>query len=156
MSDPTDIRWEVNLSVDDENYRMHYLDTGVPHAIHFVEDIQTVDLQTLGPKVRFHPQFAPKGANFNVASVDRTGEVWIRTYERGVEQETLACGTGATAAAISAAKNYGLKSPVRVHTKSLETLEIGFDFIGDRPTAVTMTGPAAFIYQGKVSLEQYR
>lgn len=152
MSDPTDVRWDLKMAIDNQNFLMHHLDTGVPHAITFVDDINSFDIQTIGPKVRFHPEFAPKGANFNIASVDEKGDVSVRTYERGVEMETQACGTGATASAIAAAKAFGLNSPVVVHTKSGEALEIGLEFNNGIPTNVTMTGPATFIFSGAMDI----
>jgi diaminopimelate epimerase len=100
----------------------------VPHFVAIVKDLEKIDVKKLGRAIRFHPEFQPKGTNVNF--VEREGEdaIRIRTYERGVEGETLACGTGATASAIVAYKN-GIvsKRPVRVLTKGGEILAIDFD-----------------------------
>lgn len=151
MPAPKDIRWDVKMNVENIPLSLHHIDTGVPHAVWLVPDHNAINLASLGPKVRFHPLFAPRGANFNVASVDSNGDVSIRTYERGVEQETQACGTGAVAAALAAAKTYGLKGPLKVCTKSGEVLDIGFEFEGGIPGKVTMTGPARFIFKGSIA-----
>ncbi len=140
---------QTNLTVNVEGipFVVDYIDTGVPHAVHFVKDIEEVDLATIGPKIRHHPQFQPKGTNFNVATVCEK-QIWMRTYERGVEAETMACGTGATAVAIAASQKYGIPSPVEVNTRSGETIEIGFESIDN----VTSTGPATFIFRGEFAI----
>jgi diaminopimelate epimerase len=154
MGDPSDIQWEIPLSIEGGFLIIDSLNTGVPHAICFMEDIEKVNLCFLGPQVRHHPYF-PRGTNFNIAEVDKNGEVWVRTFERGVEEETLACGTGATAAAIAASKKFGLLSPILVHTKSKEILEIQTTFHGYQPTKVFMTGAASFSYSGVFSINNY-
>lgn len=162
MGNPTDVKWDVSLipNVNQETlngYRvgldmltLHLLNTGVPHAILFVDEIDSFDLAYWGPKVRYHPFFYPQGTNFNIATRPINGEMSIRTYERGVEGETLACGTGATAAALAAAYAMGYPAPIRVKTRSSEILEIGFDFDQGLFSAVTMTGPAKRTYRGEV------
>lgn len=147
MGTPTDMAWDLSI----DNLSLHYMNTGVPHTIQFVSDINRIDLLTLGPKIRFHPRFQPKGTNFNVAEVHEK-KVSMRTYERGVEGETLACGTGATAVAIAASKKYGISSPVAVETRSGEMLEIAFQWKDGVPTEVTATGPAIQIFRGEIAI----
>ena len=151
MGKPCNFSWDLKLQVDNQPFILDYLDTGVPHAIHFVNDIHKFDLLSLGPKVRHHPHFQPKGTNFNVASV-AGNQVWLRTYERGVENETLACGTGAAAVALAASKRYGIHSPISVHTRSGEKLEIGFNWNATEPAEVTATGPANFVFRGEIAI----
>jgi diaminopimelate epimerase len=127
LTPPKDYR-EVSLSLDTQSIEGYFINTGVPHFVAVVNDLEKIDVKKLGRAIRFHPEFQPKGTNVNF--VEREGEdaIRIRTYERGVEGETLACGTGATASAIVAYKN-GIvsKRPVRVLTKGGEVLAIDFD-----------------------------
>jgi diaminopimelate epimerase len=102
----------LHLSVDD--HQIHFVDSGVPHAVSFVENIESFPVDQLGREIRFHSCFAPAGANVNFAQLQEDGVVRVRTYERGVEGETLACGTGAVAVAALGAKLFGWKSPVAI------------------------------------------
>ena len=118
--------------------------TGVPHAVLFVEDVEAVNLATIGPEIRYHKSFAPHGVNVNVVS--RKGDLLaIRTYERGVEDETLACGTGCTAAALAAFRHFGMASPITLETASREALIISFD---SDLQDVKMSGHATFVFEG--------
>jgi diaminopimelate epimerase len=150
MGRPLNIQW--NLLLPGAPFSLHFLNTGVPHTIFFTDDIEQVDLGQIGPWVRFHTQFAPTGTNVNAVQVMANQTVKIRTYERGVEAETLACGTGATAAALAAAHLKQLKSPVKVLTRSQEQLEIRFCREKDKFTEVKMIGAAHYIYKGEVDL----
>lgn len=139
-----DIQFDQTISIEDKNISYHFLDTGVPHAVIFGDNF---DLMKIGPKIRYHERFKPKGTNVDLALLQEDGKVSFRTYERGVEGETLACGTGAVAVALAAAHVYGLKSPVVTITASGDELLIGFD--GNQ---VTMTGPAKKIFEGEIHL----
>lgn len=155
MPSPTEISWSTPLSINGNSWNIHFLNTGVPHAVIFVEDVLEVDLETIAPKIRFHSQFAPKGTNVNfVALQAHSQKIFLRTYERGVEQETLACGTGAVASAIAAAKIHGMSSPIHVQTKSQEYLKIAFHLDAESMFSnLIMTGPATFIFSGKIDLK---
>lgn len=109
---PTDLR--LDLPVKSE-WPVDFINTGVPHAVAWVDDVRGVDIAAHGPMLRAHPFFMPDGANANFAKVCGEGAVTMRTYERGVEAETLACGTGAAAAAILAVERGKAKFPVTVH-----------------------------------------
>lgn len=152
MGTPTDIRWDINLKIESESMTLQYLNTGVPHAILFVEELDAFDLAYWGPKIRHHPLFGFPGTNFNVATYPKNGRIAIRTYERGVEGETLACGTGATAAALAAAKLCKLKGPIKVVTRLNEILEIAFQQKNCLFSDVTMTGPSKRVYRGEVDI----
>lgn len=128
---------------------LHFVNTGVPHAVTFVPDVNEVDVAEDGRKLRFHPRFQPKGTNASFASLKPDGSVAVRTYERGVEAETLACGTAATAVALIAAQLYDLPSPVRVHTRSEAILSVSFEKGFSR---LTLTGPAHLVFRGVVNL----
>lgn len=152
MIPPAQIKWEIDVTVHDETFKVDFLNTGVPHVVRFVEDIESVHFETLGPALRYHQIFSPKGTNVDFASLRTDNILEMRTYERGVEGETLACGTGATAVAIAAARKYGLKSPITVLTRSGEHLDFDLNIINDHIENIVMKGPAKRIYSGIVEL----
>lgn len=143
-----------DLFIEFENrpYTWHYVEVGVPHAILFVDDLVQINLANLGPYIRRHPSFYPKGTNVNIAQLISKEQISIRTYERGVEAETLACGTGATAVALSAAYYYQLKSPLYVQTLSQEILKIEFSLHQQKFSNITLAGPAHSTYRGEIFL----
>jgi diaminopimelate epimerase len=154
MSEPVDIRLGIELEAAGKSLTVHHLNTGVPHAVVFLEDIENLDIRALGAALRFHSEFAPRGANANFARVVSPGHLSIRTYERGVEDETLACGTGMVACALAHHLATGAPSPVRVTVRGGDTLEVGFEKAGDTAFSnVTLFGPADFVFEGAVSTE---
>jgi diaminopimelate epimerase len=125
---------------------LEVVDTGVPHAVIFVEDLAAVDVEKRGREVRFHPRFSPSGVNATFAQIlPEQKSVKIRTYERGVEKETLACGTGALAAAFVAIQKFSLTPPLNVLPPSNEILEIDFSKKG-----MELKGPASLIFTGDI------
>ncbi len=153
MTRPHSFRLGLSLSVGDEERTVGYVDTGVPHAVIFVDN-DDVSVQTWGRKVRFHELFEPQGANANFVRVLPDGQLKVRTYERGVEAETMACGTGAVASALFAAIQKGLKSPVEVITSGGEMLSISFDlFDGPEADNVFLQGPTRLVCTGNVTAE---
>lgn len=154
MSQPTDICWNIQLEIGGKDWVLDYLDTGVPHAVLFVDDVEKINLQLLGKEIRFHSKFAPRGTNVNFAQLNTNGEIWMRTYERGVEDETLACGTGATAVAIAASKKQNLKGPRAIKTRSGGILNIDFKWEQEDVKMVTMSGPATFVFRGTIELPE--
>jgi diaminopimelate epimerase len=156
LTDPHSLRLEVPITVSDTTLFVSSINTGVPHAVLNVEDVDAVDVPVLGRKIRFHPQFAPEGVNANFICRDPSGGIAIRTYERGVEGETLACGTGAVAGAIVAACRLGLTSPVRVRTRSGETLTVFFQRTDGGFRDIHQEGEARFIYSGILNPEAWR
>lgn len=131
---------------------VHFLNTGVPHAVAFLENLEHIDVKKLGAYLRHHEAFAPKGTNANFAAVLAPDHIAIRTYERGVEDETLACGTGMTASALLHALLTDAPSPIRVDVAGGDTLKVGFARTGDRFTDVTLTGPADLVFEGDIEL----
>ena len=152
MSAPHSLAPVVKLDAAGEKLTVHFLNTGVPHAIVFVDDLEKTDVVRLGSALRYHTHFAPKGTNANFVGKLPDGSIAIRTYERGVEGETLACGTGVTAAALIFARLAGAASPVRVKVRGGDTLQVGFENDGDGWRNVTLTGPADFVFEGEASL----
>lgn len=141
---PTELSLRQQLTLCNEGYTVHAVNTGVPHAVVFVPDVATAPLEKLGPALRFHPAFAPAGANANLVAIDGK-QMQIRTYERGVEAETLACGTGVTAAAWIAHQLNLVAFPLSVCTRGGDVIDIDAD-----ETAVWHTGPTAYVYHGEV------
>lgn len=142
---------ELNLTVGRRT--LHSLNTGVPHAVLFVSDTDDAPVQVLGAEIRRHAHFAPRGTNVNFAQVLGPNFIRVRTYERGVEGETLACGTGVAASALIAACINQWQSPVKVQVQGGEVLEVGFDRRDDRFEAVQLTGPADFVFEGQICVD---
>lgn len=153
MTEPKDFQLQQTIEVEGKNITLHSVDTGVPHVVIFVDDINKVDVCSLGSRIRYHKAFMPAGTNVNFVCRQQDGFA-VRTYERGVEDETLACGTGATAAALVAALIEKEKSPVDIITSGGDKLTILFD-LGTGPAAenVFLRGPAHLIYEGKLTDE---
>jgi diaminopimelate epimerase len=118
MSDPIDLVMDSGASVPGLDATLHSVNTGVPHVVAFVEDLQGTAVFAHGRAIRHHERFAPKGTNANFAKVLAPGHIAIRTYERGVEDETLACGTGMVACALFHHMLHGAPSPVKVDVTS--------------------------------------
>jgi diaminopimelate epimerase len=127
-----------------------FVNTGVPHVVYFVDDLEGVDVMKLGAATRYHDMFAPGGTNANFAAWTRDNELSIRTYERGVEGETLACGTGATAAALMAGLKGLVSSPVTVRTRGGNLLKVYFDNDSPGFGDVFLEGDAVLVYQGNM------
>ena len=153
MSEPRDLQLPCPAHVPALGRPLHFLNTGVPHVVVIVDELDPLDVPALGRAIRHHPQFAPAGTNANFAQVLAPGELAIRTYERGVECETMACGTGVTACALVHHLLDGAASPVRVRVRGGDTLEVGFRSTGGgRLTDVTLTGPAEFVFEGEIDI----
>jgi diaminopimelate epimerase len=147
LTTPADLR--LNTVLDLENgYSMtlHSVNTGVPHAVVFAVSAQNVDLKQTGPAIRYHPHFAPAGANVNIVEVQDAASLMVRTYERGVEAETYACGTGAAAAAYIA-HHLGYCGPqLEVVTSGGERLRLSLE-----GNDVFLQGEAQIIYEARVN-----
>ncbi len=152
LTSPKDYK-QMSLNLDIQSIEGHFINTGVPHFVVLVEDLEKVDVQRLGKSIRFHPQFQPKGTNVNFTEPVGENAIRIRTYERGVEGETLACGTGATASAIVAYKKGIIsKKPVQVITKGGEVLAIDFD---DELREVFLEGGVVRVFDGFLRVEAF-
>jgi len=137
--------WRMNLTIEweEEELPLHFVNSGVPHAIVFVEDLTVVDVEALGRHIRQHALFAPFGTNANFVQTTGPASLSIRTYERGVEGETLACGTGMVAAVLVAEKLGLIQSPAQVITTGGHMLEVS-------TTPLSLTGPAEHSFRGTV------
>jgi len=153
MSEPFDLNLETGVNIEGLDAPVYFINTGVPHAVIFVEDLQNLDVIKYGAAIRYHDFFAPKGTNVNFAQVIDNQHIAIRTYERGVEGETLACGTGMTACAIIHHLLTKEASPIKVDVKGGDTLTIGFAPEKENTFSnVTLQGPADFVFEGEIEI----
>ena len=152
MSEPHSLQLAHSLRIEGLDLEVHSLNTGVPHAVVFVTDLQTTPVVPWGRALRHHPRFAPAGTNANFAQVLSPGSLAIRTYERGVEEETLACGTGVVASALIYHHRNQAPSPISVQVKGGDTLEVGFELENGHPKEVSLSGPADFVFEGTVTI----
>ncbi|MCL5408537.1 MAG: diaminopimelate epimerase [Candidatus Omnitrophica bacterium] len=143
---------KLNLSIDvnNENINVHYVNTGVPHTVLFTEDVENLPIETMGHAIRYHKTFQPAGTNVDWVKIMNPREIKVRTYERGVEGETLACGTGVTASVICACLLKKIKSPVNVIVRSGETLKASFS---DDLKNIFLEGDAKIVFHGDFRLK---
>lgn len=149
---PKDLKLGGELIVGGNRLHYSFINTGVPHVVIFVEGLEKINVNELGKAVREHADFKPKGTNVNFVQVRTNRSIEVRTFERGVEAETLACGTGSTASAIISGLMGYARQPVAVKTRGGEILTIGFKVRDKKPDAVTLAGKAQFVFEGKVSI----
>ena len=133
----------------------HAINTGVPHFVYFVQDTSTAEVIGIGRPIRRHEVFKPAGTNVNFAQVVDRHTIKIRTYERGVEEETLACGSGALASALLAALVHKAESPITVMPLSGLPLRVSFTQSGEHFTNLTLTGEARAVYEGQMRPEAW-
>jgi diaminopimelate epimerase len=150
LSRPTGLAMNQSLVVGDEPHTVHSVNTGVPHAVVAMDSVEGVDLRTLGAGLRYHSQFAPAGTNVNIFEVLEPGRLRIRTYERGVEDETLACGTGMAACAIVYHELTGVPAPISLRVAGGDVLSVSFAGEGEAYRRVRLTGPADFTFSGEI------
>jgi diaminopimelate epimerase len=156
MTDPVGLMLDQSLILEEKSLDYGFINTGVPHVVIDCDDIEEIDVFSTGRSIRFHEVFAPAGANVNfVQRLDRQS-IAVRTYERGVEDETLACGTGCVAASIITALKLGWESPVDVRTRSGVILRIYFKGQESTFSEVYLEGDARIIYDGMLWEEAWR
>jgi len=146
LLDPKDIK--LNLRIN--SHCVHFVNMGVPHTVWLVEEIDKINVIELGKGLRFHNYFEPRGTNVNFVEVMNNSQIKMRTYERGVEAETLACGTGSAASACIAAMLGKVNSPVDVITKGEEIIKVYFDKEGASIKSLHIEGNADIIFEGKL------
>ncbi|MBL9117814.1 MAG: diaminopimelate epimerase [Verrucomicrobiaceae bacterium] len=152
MSTPHGMLLNQTLDVGGTALRVHSINTGVPHAVVFVDDLEGTEVRKLGAGLRYHDAFKPKGTNANFVKALSPSCIAIRTYERGVEDETLACGTGMVACALVHHQLSGTASPIQVQVKGGDILAVGFDVVSSGYENVTLFGPADFVFTGQVTI----
>ncbi|MEZ0389358.1 MAG: diaminopimelate epimerase [Verrucomicrobium sp.] len=152
LTPPKDLRLNEPVPLSIGTQSVCSLNTGVPHAVTFVPDADKAMINKVGAEIRFHPHFSPKGTNVNFVQILGPGHIRVRTYERGVEGETLACGTGVSAAAMVTSRVHGFPSPIKVQVQGGDTLEVSFTGNSVGFSDVRLTGPADFVFDGCISL----
>ena len=153
MTEPTDLRLNVDLPMADENKTVHFVNSGVPHVVIAIAKIDDADVRRDGAAIRHHKMFSPNGTNVNFIEKRGPNKIAIRTYERGVEDETLACGTGIVASALIFAASEKSSSPITVLARGGDQLQVGFEKVEGGFRNVTLTGPAEFVFEGTINVE---
>lgn len=149
---PKDLRMAQTIDLLTGSVKIHSINTGVPHAVMFVQNADEAMVGEWGSEIRNHPMFQPRGTNVNFVQLGEGNAIRVRTYERGVEGETLACGTGVVASAIIAHLFHRVPVPVMVQVQGGDTLEVTFSAQGERIDDVHLKGPADFVFQGNLTL----
>lgn len=150
MGRPRSLTLGIPVEAAGESWTVHAVNTGVPHAVIEVGDVDMVDVAGVGRAIRRHPRFAPSGTNVNFISRGST-PASVRTYERGVEDETQACGTGVVACAVVRHALHGVESPIGLRVRGGETLTVSFTRRDEESyDDVRLTGPAEFVFEGTI------
>lgn len=149
LSEPKGLEFGIPLVVQSRLVNVDYVNTGVPHVVIFVHGLDELAVGSIAPRIRYHKRFAPRGTNVNFVEIAGKNLIKVRTYERGVEDETRACGTGSAAAAIIFALKSGCRPPVKVHTRSGEILKVYWTRGADGLSDVWLEGKAHIVYEGE-------
>jgi diaminopimelate epimerase len=152
MTEPTDLRTNMKLPVTGDGKTVHFINSGVPHVVIPVSRVDDVDVRREGSAVRYHKMFSPNGANVNFIEKRGPNKMAVRTYERGVEDETLACGTGVVASALIFATIENANGPITVIARGGDELQVGFEKSDNQFHNVTLTGPAEFVFEGSIEI----
>ncbi|MDR0915176.1 MAG: diaminopimelate epimerase [Endomicrobium sp.] len=146
---PSNIKTNMQILVEDRIFKIDFINTGVPHVVIFVKDINNIDVSKYGQLIRYHDQFKQiGGTNVNFVKVKNNNTILVRTYERGVEGETLACGTGITASGIITVLKGLTKAPINVISQGGDILIVSFNLVQGKPTNVTLEGPVSISFKG--------
>jgi diaminopimelate epimerase len=156
LTDPYHLQVNLSLPVEERLFEISHINTGVPHVVHFVNDLDQFDVFHVGRIIRYHEQYQPEGTNANFVEVIDKHTIRVRTYERGVEDETLACGTGAVASALISSWKGLIEPPVSVRVMSGETLKIFFRKTEHGFEDIYLEGKTKVVYEGRMWEEAYR
>lgn len=154
MPDPSHRSYEVEIEISQGKFRGHAVSIGCPHFVVPVpaSELEALDVANIGAAIRQHSHFLPEGVNVDFVSYIRPNRIRMRTFERGVEAESGACGTGAVAAAVVGVEAEGITLPVRVSTSSGFELEVDGDWRSHKCTGMTLVGPTRKVYEGYIDL----
>ena len=147
----SETRLNFPVQVAGQSITCNFINTGVPHVVVETDNLEAVDVQRMGSLLRWHKDFAPQGTNVDYMKITGAHSLAVRTYERGVEAETLACGTGMTACAVIAALLDKVAPPVRVKCRHGDTVEVDFKMSAKKANDITLLGPAEHVFQGEIS-----
>ena len=156
MPDPVELRLDYNIELKSGPVTVCSVNTGVPHVVVMNKTIEDINVFDLGKEIRFHEAFAPTGANVNFICQQKQGHLAIRTYERGVENETLACGTGSIAAALITSCKANWQSPINLVTRSGESLTIYFKKNNCNFNNIYLEGDARIIYSAQLGEDAWK
>jgi len=158
LNDPTDLRTNLNVEINKYHFKANFVNTGSPHLIINIDEekhgklgLQDLEVKEIGRKIRFLDQFKPDGVNVNFIKFENDNN-FIRSYERGVEAETLACGTGTVAAAIISNLIYKKNPPIKFITKSNAELIVNFEVEKNMFKNISLTGPVEIEFEGNYSI----
>lgn len=149
LTGPRNIRLDIPIKVSKRNLKANFIDTGVPHAVIFVKGLDEVHVSEIGRAIRNHKEFSPRGTNVDFVEALGKDLIAIRTYERGVEDETLACGTGSVASALIFALKTSTDNKINVRTQSKEVLKVYFEKKNNNFENVWLEGKAGIVYKGE-------
>ncbi len=156
IPNPADLRLDYAIELKNGSLTVSSINTGVPHVVIMQDSVEEVDVVELGREIRYHDAFAPGGTNVNFICTQDIGKLAIRTYERGVEDETLACGTGSIASALVASLKTNWSSPISLVTRSGESLTIYFQESDQVFTDVYLEGDARLIYTAELNPDAWK
>jgi len=152
MGRPKDFRDSFLINYNGEEYEVFFINTGVPHVVIFVENVKSINVEDFGQFIRYHDLFKPDGTNCNFVEVTGNNSIKVRTYERGVEDETFSCGTGTCASAIISVIKKGLEWKVTSTTRLHETLQVDSEISSeDIDKDFYLIGPADITFKGSFS-----
>ena len=153
VAGPKNVELEKKLELEDATITGAHLEVGVPHFVELVDDLWDLDVASRGRAVRRHPDLQPAGANANFISIRGRNRLDIRTFERGVEGETLSCGSGVIASVAASALSGRVDSPVTVRNRSGVEYEASFKRTPDALSSLELTGDARVVYEGTMTAE---
>ncbi|MFH1201928.1 MAG: diaminopimelate epimerase [Candidatus Omnitrophota bacterium] len=155
LTDCRDIKLDIPIPVNHRSLKVNFINTGVPHAVIFVEGLDKIDVNNAGRQIRYHNKFMPAGTNVDFVEILDRDSIKVRTYERGVEDETLACGTGSVASAIICSfklNSRAAKLRFKVKTQGGEILRVHFTKKDARIKDVWLEGCAKIVYEGEYNV----
>lgn len=152
LMNPKEFKGGQKIKLGQRELSYYFIRVGVPHVVIFVEGLSRLPVLELGRAVRYHPEFQPAGTNVNFVEVTGPSSISVETYERGVEENTQACGTGSTASAIVASIAGYVKTPVEVKTRGGEILTVDFGRQGEQIENVYLEGQARLVFEGKINV----
>ncbi|MDD5731092.1 MAG: diaminopimelate epimerase [Candidatus Omnitrophica bacterium] len=152
LTEPKAMKLNFPVQLGDKHICVNFINTGVPHTVIFVEGLDNIDVDAIGRQVRNNSKFQPAGTNVDFVELTGEDSIKVRTYERGVEGETLACGTGSAAAALIFAFKSGAPDKVTVSTQSREELTVYFKKTKNGFTDVWLEGTAEIVFRGEIPL----
>jgi diaminopimelate epimerase len=153
MPEPLKRDYGLSLNVDGQLVQADFIIAGVPHLVVQVPDVNSIDINQMGRALRLHPVFEPDGTNVDFVTFRSPSRMAMRTFERGVEGESGACGTGAVACGVVAVETAGFTLPIKVKTSSGYDLVVDGDWRRQKCTGLTLTGPVKFVYDGEIDLD---